>query len=331
MTHPFGVVSSEKSFTIVRVNVRKNGGRIPAQKLRHAVAITHQGALAGARRRVQKSVRLGPAEKARGVGEQLLLIAVGSTLIGVGVGLYLRANLGLPPYDVLLSAIREPLGISHGQTALALSAVLFVVAALFGRRPTIYGLVFTVTNGFAVDRAHALIETPEGMGTRITFVALAMAAIACGIAVATSRPTTGGPFDLLMMAGNDHGFDPYKIRTALEMSVLIGGVLGGGDFGIATVVFALTIGGTMRLWSTALNDHREGRAFRRARAEIDQLEQARARGAARASDVEVDSASTEADPASAAAAAADIGYAAAAEAEEEDLLGDTIVQPLFYN
>ena len=51
-------------------------------------------------------------------------------------------------------------------------------------------------------------------------------------------------------------------RTALELGVLIGGVAGGGNFGPATVILALTIGSIIRIWSLALVDHREGRAQR---------------------------------------------------------------------
>jgi len=222
--------------------------------------------MAGARRRTR--VAQGPAAKVRGVAHQLVPIAIGSSLIGIGVGLFLRADLGLPPYDVFLSAIRNPLGITHGQTAWAVALVLFAVAALFGRRPTIYGLVFTITNGLAVDRAVSLIEVPSGLTLQIVFVAAGLVSIAGGIAVATSTSTTGGPFDLLMMAGNDHGFDPYRVRTAMELGVLVGGVAGGGDFGLATIAFAMTIGPIMRTWTTALNDHREGRTMRLTRTEV---------------------------------------------------------------
>ncbi len=318
MTLLFALVSDKKCFTMHRVNTSVNTGRRAAQRLRLSVAITRQGAMAGARRRVGGGVA-GPAERARGVLYQLVLIAIGSTLIGVGVGLFLRAGLGLPPYDVLLSALSEPLGISHGQTAWALAVVLFAVAALFGQRPTIYGLVFTVTNGLAVDWAHALIETPEGMGSRVFFVAAGMAAIAGGIAVATSTSTTGGPFDLLMMAGNKHGFDPYKVRTALEVGVLIGGVAGGGDFGLATVLFAVVIGSVIRIWATALNDHREGRAFRRARAEI------------AADQANADSASTDATGSTELAEGSNqADEAIEGEVEEDDAVADAVVQSLIY-
>lgn len=227
--------------------------------LRH-VAITRQGALAGARYRIKTAE--GPTATARGVAHQLMLIGIGSTLIGIGVALFTRSNLGLPPYDVLLSAVKAPLGVSHGQAAWAVSALLFTIATLLGQRPSIYGVVFMFTNGLAVDAAVALVVEPADMGTRVAYVLGALVALAAGIAIATSTNTTGGPFELLMNAGQARGMEPYRVRTALELGVLIGGVAGGGNFGPATVVLALSIGSIIRIWSLALVDHREGRSQR---------------------------------------------------------------------
>ena len=61
---------------------------------------------------------------------------VGSTLIGTGVALLTRARLGLSPYDVLASGLTPRVGLSFGQTVWLVSAVLFLVCALLGQRPS---------------------------------------------------------------------------------------------------------------------------------------------------------------------------------------------------
>ncbi len=200
-------------------------------------------------------------------------LASGSILIGLGVSFFVHGRLGLPPYDVMLSAVRVHTGLSHGQSAWVAAAVLFSVATLLGRPPKPAGLALSFLNGFSVDAFGALLLDPESMVLRVLFAALGMLSIATGIALVIHSGTTGGAFDLIMQAGADRGHAAGRVRTILEVSVIVGGVLAGGTAGFATAAFALCIGPLLLLVSQALADHRDGRR-RRIEASLDPLEHA---------------------------------------------------------
>ncbi len=231
---------------------------IPTRKLAQPVRLlqsfTRQGALA--RVRSLQPTRLPvPVRPLR----MAVYLASGSILIGLGVSFLVHGRLGLPPYDVMLSAIRVHTGLSHGQSAWAAAAVLFSVASLLGRPPKPAGLALAFLNGFSVDAFGALLVDPDSMVLRILFAGMGMLAITTGLALVIFSGTTGGAFDLLMQAGADRGFEAVRVRTILEVCVIVGGVAAGGTAGIATAVFAVVVGPLLRLVSQALADHRNGR------------------------------------------------------------------------
>jgi uncharacterized membrane protein YczE len=186
----------------------------------------------------------------------------GSILIGFGVSFLLHAHLGLPPYDVMLSAIRVHSGLTHGQSAWVAAAVLFSISTLLGRPPKPAGLALSFLNGFSVDVAGSLLVDPDQLMVRILFAGLGTVAIAAGISLVVFSGTTGGAFDLLMLAGEDRGLRAQRVRTVLEVLVIVGGVVAGGTAGFATVAFAILIGPLLTGISQALSDHQAGRENR---------------------------------------------------------------------
>ncbi len=231
----------------------------PVHRLR---SFTRQGALARVRSlqpaRMYSGNKTKPLEPLR----MAAYLASGSILIGLGVSFLVHARLGLPPYDVMLSAIRVHSGLTHGQSAWVAAAVLFSVATLLGRPPKPAGLSLAFLNGFSVDAFGALLVDPDSMFLRVLFSGLGMVAIVTGLSLVIFSGTTGGAFDLLMQAGADRGRDEVRVRTLLEVGVIVGGVAAGGTAGIATAVFAVAVGPLLRIISQALADHRTGRQTR---------------------------------------------------------------------
>lgn len=186
----------------------------------------------------------------------------GSVLIGLGVALFVHGRLGLPPYDVLLSVISDRTGLSLGRAAWVMSAFMFALAALLGQRPRLGGLAYVFMIGIAVDYALDLIVDPEPLAMRITFAVLGLLSIISGISLVVHSGLTGGAFELLMRAGQQRGFDPIRVRASLELGIFVAGVALGGDFGPATILFAVAVGPVMRMVRQAMEDHRAGRTLR---------------------------------------------------------------------
>lgn len=193
---------------------------------------------------------------------QVLSLFAGSMFIGLGVSLFVHSRLGVPAYDVMLTALRDRLGISLGQAGWLFTGLLFALATALGRRPRISGLFYVVSNGLAVDLWMRLIRDPDPMAVRMLFVVLGTLAIAAGVALVVHAGLTGGAIELLMRAAEDRGRDPFKIRQLIELSIVAGGVILGGDIGWATAFFVLTMSPALRAGQQALEDHRRGRADR---------------------------------------------------------------------
>ena len=192
----------------------------------------------------------------------MIALLVGSTLIGTAVAFLVQADLGLAPYDVLSSAIGTQLGISLGQAGWAVAAVLFMIAALFGNRPSPWGIGYIVANGLAVDATSWLLNSPATLAGRVVFVFAAIVIMAAGVNVVLYSGTTGGPFELLMAAGETRGLKRIHVRYALDVIVLGLGITLGGDFGLATIIYAALMGVVLQLLRQALDDYGSGRQLR---------------------------------------------------------------------
>lgn len=186
----------------------------------------------------------------------------GSILIGLGVSLFVHSQLGVPAYDVMLTALRDRFDISLGQAGWLFTSVLFLLATILGRRPRISGLAYMLSNGIAVDVWMHLIRDPEQLAVRYLFVVLGTLSIAAGVALVIHAGLTGGAVELLMHAAEDRGVDPFRARQAIEISIVLGGVLLGGDIGIATAIFVLTMSPALKAGKQALADHQSGRQAR---------------------------------------------------------------------
>lgn len=218
------------------------------------LGFTRQGVIDAARQ-VYGSRAMTPARS-------MVFLVAGTALIGVGVTMFRRADLGVPPYDVLLSAVDRHSALSHGQAAWATSAVLFLLAAVLGSRPKVASLVYVALAGAMVDGSYALVGDPSNTATRWAFVVAGVAALTSGIAVVVHTTESGGAFEVLTRAVQIRGVNPQTFRTVLEVGVLAIGAVAGGRFGVATAVFALTIGPLLSAVLQALADHQVGRDLR---------------------------------------------------------------------
>jgi len=213
-----------------------------------------QGALAATR-------RMFPARAITPLRRGLLLL-VGALLVGTGVALLTQADLGLSPFDVLVSGLQPRIGLSFGQTVWVISAALFLIAAALGQRPSRWGIAYVLAIGSAVDAVSGVVNSPGSLLGRSAFVLAALFIISAGISLVVHSGSTGGAFELLMKAGEERGRDRRLVRLSLEFGVLVVGVALGGKIGVATIVIAIGIGPVLGLTGQALADYSHGRSVR---------------------------------------------------------------------
>jgi len=192
----------------------------------------------------------------------VVALVIGSTLIGAAVGFLVQADLGLAPYDVFSSAIGARLDISLGQAGWIVAGVLFAISSLLGHRPSIWGIGYILANGFAIDATGWLLNAPQTTTSRVLFLLAGTATMAAGVNVVLYSGTTGGPFELLMSAGEDRGISRMAVRYTLDVTVLALGIGLGGDFGPGTIVYAALMGVVLQVLRQAFDDYDRGRQLR---------------------------------------------------------------------
>ena len=170
-------------------------------------------------------------------------------LYGASLAMMVRGDLGLAPWDVLHSGLIEHLPMTLGQAVVLMSFVVLVAWIPLREMPGLGTVSNALVVGLAADATLVLVDRPDVLLTRI---ALMLGGIAlCGFAGALyiGAQLGRGPRDGLMTGlARRTGLSLRLVRTALELGVVVIGLLLGGTLGLGTVLFALAIGPLTQMW-----------------------------------------------------------------------------------
>lgn len=174
---------------------------------------------------------------------RLIQLFWGLALYGISLGLMVRANFGLDPWDVFHQGLSNRTGISLGMMVNLIGAMVLLLWIPIRQRPGIGTIANVFLIGTFADISLYLIPP-------ITSWTLAAAMLVGGIllnGVATGAYIGAGlgpgPRDGLMTGlVKRTGGSVKVIRTSIEVTVLAAGWLLGGTVGIGTVLYAVAIG-----------------------------------------------------------------------------------------
>jgi uncharacterized membrane protein YczE len=167
----------------------------------------------------------------------------GLTLYGVSMGLMIRANLGLDPWDVLHQALSERTGLTFGLVTAIVGALVLLCWIPLRQRPGIGTVANIVVIAIAVDLTLAVMTQPSSLVVRIGLMVGAVVLNGLASAAYIGVRLGSGPRDGLMTGfAARTGLSIRLVRTAIELTVLATGWLLGGTVGVGTVVYALAIG-----------------------------------------------------------------------------------------
>jgi uncharacterized membrane protein YczE len=180
---------------------------------------------------------------------RVLRLLVGLALVAGGVALMIVAEVGVAPYDVFNTGLAESLDIPVGAAAMLVPAAFIGLGLALGGRigpGTVAALLLVgpALGGFLA----VLPDHVEPMAARVPLFAVGMACIAAGITMVIIAECGAGPAEVLMLAVHHRGVDLAVARTGIELSSVAVGTALGGQVGIGTAAFALTIGPILR-WS----------------------------------------------------------------------------------
>ena len=172
-----------------------------------------------------------------------LQLAVGLVLYGVSIALMIEAALGVTAWDVLHQGISMRTGLSVGSVVILVSIVVLLLWIPLRQRPGPGTVANALVVGVAADAALAALPSPDAIGIRagLLLLGIVVNAVATGLYVGAGLGP--GPRDGLMTGLVARtGWSIRASRTGIEVAVVAAGWLLGGQVGVGTVLYAISIG-----------------------------------------------------------------------------------------
>lgn len=193
---------------------------------------------------------------------RVILLMVGLTIAHLGVTLFLLANLGSDPFNVLIQGLFHSIPwpawlsavVTHGRVHIAVSLliilVLLVVDKSYIRIGTVLCMIF---GGPIIDMftllLQGIINEHSPIAWRFVSLALGCVILAFGMTMVIKSQAGTGPNDLVGVVISDKLHWKFGIvRIAVDVLFAAVGWLLGGTLGVGTVVCAFLVGPTAQIF-----------------------------------------------------------------------------------
>lgn len=180
---------------------------------------------------------------------RMVQLLIGLWLYGATMAMMVRAGLGLNPWDVFHEGLTEHVPLTFGQVVIIVGVIVLLAWIPLRQRPGIGTILNVVVIGVAADATLAVLPAAEGLAAAIAL--LLGGVIGNGIAGAmyVGAGLGPGPRDGLWTGiVRRTGVSVGRVRTALEVGVLVVGFGLGGTIGIGTVLYAVAIGPIVQIF-----------------------------------------------------------------------------------
>lgn len=174
---------------------------------------------------------------------RLPMLLLGLIGFGFSCALIIRAGLGAMSWDVLTLGIMELTGASYGVITVATSFIVLLLWIPLKEMPGLGTLANAVIVGVVADISLRLIPEPGGALWQWVYLGAAILLFSFFDALYIGAQFGSGPRDGLMtglmrLTGKPAGL----VRTLIEVTVVLLGILLGGQFGPGTIILSLCIG-----------------------------------------------------------------------------------------
>ena len=183
---------------------------------------------------------------------RVALLLAGLGLYGISIGMMLRAGLGQMPWSVFDQGLSRTFGMQVGTWSIITGAVVLLLWLPLRQRPGVGTLANIVLVGLAINATLALL--PEIRTLAVAVPTLVAGVLLNGVATGAyiGAGMGPGPRDGLSTGLAARGLSLRLVRTTIELLVLGVGWLLGGEVGLGTVLYAVTIGALTHVTIPAL-------------------------------------------------------------------------------
>ncbi len=172
-----------------------------------------------------------------------------------------QADLGLGPWDILHQGVARILGLSIGTVVIGIGVLLLALFPWLKETIGVGAIMNALIIGAVVDLYIELVDRPSPAGARWMLMLAGPAVIALGSGLYIGAGLGPGPRDGLMTGLARRGHEIWRVRTAIEVAVLVAGLILGGTVGPGTIWFVVAIGPMVQFflrrltWMPALATH----------------------------------------------------------------------------
>jgi uncharacterized membrane protein YczE len=175
-------------------------------------------------------------------------LLVGLVCYGVAIAFMLDSHLGLGPWDMFHQGLSYQTGWSVGRISQVVGFVILALLLFVKIRPG-WGTVFNIVLiGQVTDWVMPLLPDPTGVPLRFAMFVAGVFICGMGTGLYIGARLGAGPRDSLMLWLNQRtGWPVRRVRTLMEIVVLLCGWALGGTIGLGTLLFAFGIGPAAQL------------------------------------------------------------------------------------
>lgn len=186
---------------------------------------------------------------------RVVILMIGLTIAHLGVTLFILADLGSDPFNVLVQGIYRTLSelthwpfLTHGRTHIAICFLIIVILLFVDRSYIKIGTVLCMIFGGPIIDLFTVLLTPifalsSAFLFKLVLLALGCVILAYGMTIVIKSDAGTGPNDLVAVVISDKSKKKFSIiRIIVDFSFVLIGFLLGGSFGIGTIVCAFCVG-----------------------------------------------------------------------------------------
>jgi len=189
---------------------------------------------------------------------RVILLLVGLTIAHLGVTLFLQADMGSDPFNVMIQGLFRffpwPGFMTHGNVHVGISFLIILVLLIVDRSYIQIGtLLCMILGGPIIDMftivLGSVIHSGSAMGLRLVSLVLGCVILAFGMTIVIKSQAGTGPNDLVAVVISDKTkWNFGAVRIAVDVCFAVCGFLLGGTLGLGTVICACLVGPTAQIF-----------------------------------------------------------------------------------
>lgn len=170
---------------------------------------------------------------------------IGLTILSFGIYLTKLAYIGLSPWSVLHDGIAMSLNLTFGTVTIFLGLIILVLSIVFLKTKIGIGTILNILiAGNLINLFEYLYyEIPSDLIMKIILFSIGLLCVTFGRSLYISSDLGPGPRDGLFVGlSRITHLEVKYIKPAIELTVLIIGILLGGNFSVGTIIIVITSG-----------------------------------------------------------------------------------------